>query len=386
VKAVREHAITYARALGLNPTDKLDVYMFHCSRPSKKAWDGERGNPVPFIYISPSIDENRDQFLVFIKFLECTPKGEYKIRYCGSIRVRPDDRLLARMPHVRRLCGIDDLKPIRLVGRRDASGWHTIQRDIRFGQYFRMGSILQVTDIEGEYNDDEITSLKNTIPYSDPSTSPHGPVLGIQLYQQAIASDFTDVVFLSSPESEYTFRFAGHKNVLCTIPYFKTLFASGMRECQGTEANPLSIEVQVPPWIEEYLFRDFLSFAYLRDPSNFNLLTIEALSAMIRIGDYYGFEELVESATIKIQEKYAGLNDVNVLELLRTVDPLTFKKKKSLEEFLVDYIVRNFVRVAKRREFVDLFGLDIYDTIVDGVANKLSWRAQDAELYTIPPA
>lgn len=206
------------------------------------------------------------------------------------------------------------------------------------------------------------------------STSISG--LGANLYLQARLGQFTDVTLLSTSDSESPFELTAHKNVLATVPYFKVVFQSGMKE----SANPAAIQLESPPWTTRWTMERFIMFVYLRNSSSLATDTIEMLSKMIRLSDYYGFDELTDVAAELVENKYSLLSEVNALELLTVIEPLQFKRKARLLRFVIEYLVFNFSRVARRPEFIELFAHDIYNAIIDAVFNA-SWekrfRSQD---------
>jgi hypothetical protein len=94
---------------------------------------------------------------------------------------------------------------------------------------------------------------------------------------------------------------------------------------------------------------------------------------LIRLSDYYRFDELIDAAAEMVEDKYSLLSEVNALELLEIIHQLDFPRKARLERFVIEYVVCNFSRVGRRLEFVELFGGDLYDTIIHAVS-KASWE------------
>jgi hypothetical protein len=157
-----------------------------------------------------------------------------------------------------------------------------------------------------------------------------------------------------------------HKSVLATVPYFKTAFECGMRESDST-----FLELPAPPNTTESALKAFIKFVYLRDPDVLNSSGIECLlTELLYLADFYGFIEFMDAIAAWIVGKPYLISDANSLALLKLLEPLEFPNRKRLETRLVDYIVLNYVRIAKTQEFYnELAGTDVYDLIIDSVAN-----------------
>ena len=241
-------------------------------------------------------------------------------------------------------------------------------------QDLRMGSIVVV-----QHGPNMLSTLQMR-PLALPPYGTHIPPplrtisLGDELYQQAMEGRYTDVVFLSTQEDskQSSYCLNAHKNVLATVSYFKTAFESGMKESnKGSESEPLTFET--PPGATILTMKHFLSFLYLRDYPLLARCTIESLSRLLSVSDYYGFGQLTDAAVAAIEDKYGWLTPENVLQLLKTIDLLHFEKKTSLESLAVDYIANNFSKVARMQEFHDMYGTDVYSLIIDAVSN-VSWK------------
>ena len=192
-----------------------------------------------------------------------------------------------------------------------------------------------------------------------------------KLFCQAMDNIYTDVVFVSGQQSlnDDQYRLGAHKNVLATVDYFKTVFESGMRESVVS-----LVEFEVPSSTAKLTMERFLSFLYTRDPSPLvHIYTIGSLSELIRVADYYGFEELIERASVAIEQKYSWLSEQNAIELLKTIDLLHFPRKTRVEKLVIEYIVCNFSRVGRMQEFTGLFGRNVYNSIISAVSNA-SWE------------
>ena len=171
---------------------------------------------------------------------------------------------------------------------------------------------------------------------------------------QATENINTDVVFISALQSLSTnqYRLGAHKNVLATVDHFKTAFESGMKESAVTP-----VEFDVPPHVTKLTMQRFRSFVYPQDPSLLLLnYTIGSLSELIRVADYYGFEELIENASIAIEEKYSWLSDQHAIDLLKTVDSLYFSRKLRVEKFMIDLSCAISQELVECRHFLIYLG------------------------------
>src|SRR5277367_1143381 len=103
-------------------------------------------------------------------------------------------------------------------------------------------------------------------------------------------------------------------------PFSKPLLAeSGMRE---SNTSFIVVELHAPPWTSERTLKDFLAFVYyLRDSQVLGPVGIDGLTDLIRLADFYGFLELMDSVATEVTRKTYLLSDGNSLELIKISVP-----------------------------------------------------------------
>ena len=338
-------------------------------RPSNVEWNpSAEGNK--FVFVSNSISEAERVSLLFVKFFDVRSR---QMKFCGTIDFLDDEIFFSRFQHLRHLCDVKDGTQLKLLDIHSRGYCSEVDVTKSFQeQGLKMGSIIVAQ--EGTPSKPIVRELRADLTLSSYST--HRSPLSInpstvvqKLFCQAMDNLFTDVVFISGqPLSDEKYCLRAHKNVLATVDHFKIAFESGMKESEASVA-----EFEVPPNATKLTMVRFLSFLYNRDPSPLLLnYTIGSLSELLRVADYYGFEELIEKASAAIEKKYSWLSEHNALELLRTIDSLHFPRKGCVERLAIEYIVCNFSRVSRMQGFQELFGKNIYYSIVDAVS-RASW-------------
>jgi len=118
--------------------------------------------------------------------------------------------------------------------------------------------------------------------------------------------------------------------------------------------------------------KDFLAVVYLRDSQVLGPVGIDGLTDLIRLADFCGFLELMDSVATEVTRKTYLLSDGNSLQLLKILDLLEFPKRKRLETLLLDYVASNYSRIGQTQEFCDLFRTDVYKLIVERVDSRLN--------------
>jgi hypothetical protein len=378
IQAVVEHARKYCDHYGLDPEAPLDIYPFakfnDVYRPFKTEWtpDPDRNQ---YIFVSPSSPGHEQQSLIFVKFYDRSCRH---LRFCGTLGFVDNEIFFTKFHHLRKLCDIRDNIKVLLLRIHSEKCYYHIDISNSFTQEdLCMGSLVIVQEgtMTKPVQKDPQFDLKFPA-YGKHRASPSiipTSTIGDKLFQQALDNLYTDIVFVSEQEvpREPQFRLAAHKNVLATVPYFRAAFESGMKESKGN--GVIQVEFKFPPNATKRGMNQFLSFVYHRDSSMFASYTIESLCELIRIADYYGFEELIEPVAAALEAKYSWLSEENVMELLRTIDALDFPRKTQLVKFAAEYIVCNFSRVGRMSGFVNLFGKEVYNSIIDAVSNT-SWE------------
>ena len=86
--------------------------------------------------------------------------------------------------------------------------------------------------------------------------------LGQELYRRALLGLGTDVVINFTPSSETTTDLPmvlhAHKTVLSTVPYFRTMFSSGLKESQTSASS--SVALECPSWVAPRCYQTFLTY------------------------------------------------------------------------------------------------------------------------------
>ena len=197
-----------------------------------------------------------------------------------------------------------------------------------------------------------------------------------ELYQHAIVGHCTDVVISSATTVDVPFHVTAHKVVLSTVRYFQTMFESGLKESQ----NSAIITLEAPEWVEKHCLTAFISYLYLRQEWILSQLTVENLTNLLRLADYYSFDQLLDAVVVVLVKKFSQLTDLNALGLLRIIDPMELDLKDVLVEFLAEYMACNFSRIAQNVEFIKLFETDIYHAVVSIIGSKCR-ASQNLDLY-----
>lgn len=371
-KAVMGHVKENRALYRFDYDDPIDIYPFKpvtgedVLRPSDTIWNHPTTSGYQFVYITSHRPNLPHKSLMFVKFWD---REKRTLTFCGSLLVSHDKPVADRFNHIRKMCGVTDesLKMI-LLDVFSKTYFRRVDLTLNFRkQGLRTGAVLVLQTSESTIATRPQTGLANppynTHQYENLDVNPDS--LGMKLYQQACSGHYTDVVISLTASPVNLFA---HKNVLATVPYFKTCFESGMQE-----STKLSVvELKAPDWIAETSLRDFLSVVYIKDYRALNQLSIKRLCNLLKMADYYAADELLDNVAMKIEESYAALSGETSLLLLETIGLLEFPQKENLKSLAVDYIICNFSEVARLREFRDLFGKDVYNEIVDAMA-RATW-------------
>jgi hypothetical protein len=198
--------------------------------------------------------------------------------------------------------------------------------------------------------------------YPRPATVDN-PVLKA-LYRQAMHSELTDVV-LSSPSNSPPFQVTAHKSILALIPYFKSVFTSGMSESKATGV----VNLEIPIDVEQVVLMEFIDFVYLRNNGRIANLARTLLLPLLSLADYYGFEELCQAIMDALGKCYSSLTGELALQVLKTIHPLELDKAQ-VEDMALTYIACNFSEVGKLTVFREQLEDEIYEKVVDYVARE----------------
>ena len=181
--------------------------MLH--RPKNEFW---RPHLIPsrhFVYASPSVDLDRGESLLFVKYHDQFNK---RLTYSGSMNFFEDDRVSTRIPNIRKLCNLDDTIPIRLLNVDSLTTFSLISASWTFkSQNLHTGSVLIVQ--KWPQVDVSVGSGKLCFPayarhrYTSTSLAIFNPLLGKALHQQAVDGLYTDVALVpATPTNNNHFR------------------------------------------------------------------------------------------------------------------------------------------------------------------------------------
>jgi BTB/POZ domain len=187
------------------------------------------------------------------------------------------------------------------------------------------------------------------------------------LHSQAMRSELTDVVLSSSRTSFPPFQVTAHKSILALIPYFKSVFTSGMSESKASGV----VNLEIPIDVEDVVLMEFLYFVYLRNDGRIAMLAPALLFPLLRLADYYGFEELSQAIMDALGKCYSSLTGELALQVLKTIHPLGLDKAQ-VEDMALTYIACNFSEVGKLTVFREQLEDEIYEKVVDYVA-RATW-------------
>jgi hypothetical protein len=126
--------------------------------------------------------------------------------------------------------------------------------------------------------------------------------------------------------------------------------------------------------VTEFSFGEFVFFAYFRDVTRLEKPAPNQLLQLLRLADYYGFEELVEQVqiTFDVCRSYTCLTAQTALDLLNTVQPLQLEFKEDLEHIALTFSAFNFKDVAVLPAFRELpEDSEIYENIEEYVARAV---------------
>jgi hypothetical protein len=115
-------------------------------------------------------------------------------------------------------------------------------------------------------------------------------------------------------------------------------------------------------------------FAYFRDATRLEKLAPTQLLQLLRLADYYGFDELVEQVQFAFDEcrSYACLTAQIALDMLNTIQPLELEFKEDLQHIALTFAAFNFKDVAVLPAFRELpEDSEIYENIVEYVARAV---------------
>jgi hypothetical protein len=366
----------------LHPSETYEVYPFvECGdafRPSDGPWTPNRSNedtPV-FVYVSAAVADKSQHSLLFVKV-----GGNDNIRFCGVMPFKGTEHIIERSEQLRQICGIPvTTGKFQLLDYFNLTQFHWVDAAKTFDEMkLKTGSILVVhdgPDIKTSPIPEVIGKrYSHHLPEGNPFPK-YRNSLKKELYQHAIVGHCTDVVIASATTVNVPFHVTAHKVVLSTVRYFQTMFESGLKESQ----NSAILMLEAPEWVEKHCLTAFISYLYLRQEWILSQLTVENLTNLLRLADYYSFDLLLDAVVEVLVEKYSQLTDLNTLGLLRVIDSMEFYPKGELVEFLAEYMAYNFSRIAQNMEFIKLFETDIYRTVVSIIGRKCRAN-QNMDLY-----
>jgi hypothetical protein len=301
------------------------------------------------------------------------PPTECALSYRGTISLTGETILNERLNHIRRMCSATVSQQMQLVEINyptlevrvlvlsksvEDLGLHTgtvlflVPKDL-LPEQLRILASLKVSGYSAE----------------DPSDDP--AFLPSFLFDQTTRGQFCDLLMTSPPmdDGSSQFGFTLHKSVMSAIPYFSSLFASGMSETSPKDGQ--MVRLVLPFAVTEFSSANSYSF---RDVTRLENLAPTQLLQLLRLADYYGFEQLVEQVQFAFDEcrSYACLTAQTALDLLLTIQPLQLEFKEDLEHIALSFAAFNFKDVAVLPAFRELpEDSEIYENIVEYVARAV---------------
>jgi hypothetical protein len=369
----------------LHPSETFDVYPFvnaldDVFRPSDTTWTPDLcvDLAAEFIYVSPATHSEERPSLIFVKHGD-----EDDVAFRGVMLVHKNDRIIEWDRQIRHICHVSYSLSFQLLDLFSSTHCRWVDPEKTFEQMqLGTGSILVV------YDGPEVKeSRKSVSPLVWKRYGPHishewtdlakrNPLVHA-LYQQATLGHHTEVIITLASMTDNSFHVNAHKAVLVTVPYFRTMFESGLKESQFSPV----ITLEAPGWVEKPCLEAFILYLYMRQSWVLEKLTVEILTNMIRLADYYSFDDLLNAILRILEAKFYQLTDVNVIEILKVLDSLESERKSEHISFLAGYVVCNFSRIMQNAGFINLFGTDVYRSIVVAV-DKHCLDAESADRYT----
>jgi hypothetical protein len=336
---------------------------------------------VDFVYILPSQRHTKD-ILLFIKHVGVRipsppgPPTECVLSYRGTVSLARETILNERLNHIRRMCPAAATQQMQLV------------QILRPTLEVRVLALSKSVEEMGLQTCSTLfLAPKDLLPeqlriLASPKASgyaaedpPHDPAfLPSFLFDQTTRGQFCDLLITSPPmdDGSSQFGFILHKSVMSAIPYFASLFTSGMSEAAPKDGQ--MVKLVLPFAVTEFSFREFVFFAYFRDVIRLEKLAPAQLFQLLRLADYYGFEELVEQVQLAFDacRSYACLTAQTALDMLNTIQPLELEFKEDLQHIALTFAAFNFRDVAMLPAFRELpEDSEIYENIVEYVARAV---------------
>ena len=373
-QAVTQHVKDHYEEYSIDPNEKLNIYPFlkrsDTLRPTACSWNTPETGLHQFVYVTPSRLDDKEHLLFIKYYFGATEQNS--LVYCGTLAASDTTILSDQLNHMKRMANSGTSKKIQIIEILSSLVFRVLDvtktvKDLEL----RTGSILV---LQLEYPE---MAIKPDVPLTGLVWGPYGeemiPTFPIQhvltesLFDQAMHGEYTDVIISAPRTSPHEFQFTVHKSVMSLLPYFKSAFTVGMRESSN---NTHIVKLEVPINVDQFVFREFLCFTYLRNDSRTAKLSTGLLLSLLRLADYYGFEELVRSVVDVLAKRYRCLTGQMALQLLSTIQPLRFHNKQILKEMVLTYITFNFRDVGKLSTFRELDD-EIYETVIDHVSRAI---------------
>jgi hypothetical protein len=109
----------------------------------------------------------------------------------------------------------------------------------------------------------------------------------------------------------------------------------------------------------------------LRNSAGTAKLALALRLALLRLADYYGFEDLSQAVADGFGKCYSSLKGELALEVLKSIHPLGLDNAQ-VEDIAFTYIALNFSEVGKLAVFCEQLEDEIYEKVVDYVA-RATW-------------
>jgi ICP0-binding domain of Ubiquitin-specific protease 7/BTB/POZ domain len=305
--------------------------------------------------------------LLFVKHYRNRSCPETKsLVYCGTLSVSESTPLRDRVKHVLRMCEssptLEQVQILEILSKEDFEVLD-LSESIQDLELIS-GSVIVVQEPTAGRNGTLVFP-----PYGrtlDPPVAADNPILHL-LFLQTMDGELTDVVLSSPPTTTPPFQVAAHKCILASLPYFKTAFTNGMSE--STAGCVVNLEIPID--VQQVVVHEFIRFVYLRNSTRLAKLAPALRLALLRLADYYGFEELSQAVVDSLGKCYSSLTGELALQVLRTIHPLGLDEAQ-VEDMALTYIACNFSEVGKLAVFREQLEDEIYEKVVDYVA-RATW-------------
>jgi hypothetical protein len=109
------------------------------------------------------------------------------------------------------------------------------------------------------------------------------------------------------------------------------------------------VNLEIPIDVQQVVVAESLFFLYLRNSARVTKLAPTLSLALLRLSDYYGFEELSQAVVDALGKCYSSLTGELALQVLKMIHPRGLERAQ-VEDMALTYIACNFSEVGKLGE------------------------------------